>query len=97
MASPLDFLMSRTTDNAYERAEMCGAPPVVVHTPDATSYRAEYDLGDVVYLRVRNEAIKGLVTGLIVRPGGVVYLVVWGQDGRENAHYAMELHDQPEF
>lgn len=52
--------------------------------------------GDVVYLRVRETANPGMITGVLVRPGpSVQYGVTWS-DGHECYHYAEELtHERP--
>ena len=52
-----------------------------------------YELSDIVYLRVRSEKVKGMVTGYTFRPGSsAVYHVTWAL-GEESAHYAVELSD----
>jgi hypothetical protein len=103
--------MTRTTDDAYERAAghkgsrevydcqgklmAGGLPPVAVATPVAV-YRPDYDLGDVVYLRCRDEPMKGIITGIGIRPGSIYYNVRWS-NGQEEGHFALELQDHPEF
>lgn len=58
------------------------------------SIRTSFGLGGSVYLRARPERLEGLVTGLIVRPGSVAYVVAWG-DATESNHYDFELSDEP--
>lgn len=55
-----------------------------------------FALGAEVYLRTRNERLRGLVTGLIVRPGYTAYIVAWG-DASESNHFDFELADEPEI
>lgn len=52
--------------------------------------RARYDLGATVYLRCRDERLRGIVTDVRITPGDVVYAVTWG-NGCESTHYALEL------
>ncbi len=53
-----------------------------------------YDLTSTVYLRINREK-KGMVTGLTIRPGGVVlYLVTWGEGVEEKEHWGCELSDE---
>ncbi len=49
-----------------------------------------FEIGDVVFLRMREERIGGLVTRFAVGAGGVTYAVAWGT-GQETWHYALEL------
>jgi hypothetical protein len=49
-----------------------------------------YWIGDVVYLRTRDTRMSGIITGLNVRPGGVVYNVSW-HDGSDNWRHGLEL------
>lgn len=50
---------------------------------------ATYWFGDVVYLRIREERTRGMITGVNLRPGGVCYGVQW--PGEESFHYEFEL------
>lgn len=50
----------------------------------------DYAIGDVVYLKMRDDPIRGIVNGYHVRPESILYAVSWG-DGNESIHYAMEL------
>lgn len=54
--------------------------------------RVRYVFGDVVYLKVRTEKQPGMVTGIIVRPGGTTYGVTWNT-GLETNHYDFELSE----
>lgn len=49
-----------------------------------------YGLGDIVFLRVAEERIAGMVTSISVRPGHVIYMVSW-DGGLDTYHYEMEL------
>lgn len=46
--------------------------------------------GDRVYLRIREERVVGLVTGMQIRPNGVLYQVTWPNAG-DTHHYDFEL------
>lgn len=48
-------------------------------------------LGDFVYLRVRDDPVRGQVTGYDVAPGLLIYCVSWGPDATERRHYDFEL------
>jgi hypothetical protein len=54
----------------------------------------EYQLGQIVYLKVGD--MKGIVTGILTRPGTVLYFVGWS-DGGEGCHYEMELSESESF
>ncbi len=54
----------------------------------------EYQIGDVVYLRTAGEKAAGMITGYIIRSESMVYLVSWGDDHCETAHYPIELADE---
>lgn len=52
-----------------------------------------YWLGDTVYLRVRKECQRGIVTAVEVRPGGsILYRVSW--DDGETPHFDIELSSE---
>jgi hypothetical protein len=51
-----------------------------------------FELGQTVYLKVRNERLAGMVVDILVDPGGVMYGVTWS-GGEHSRHYAMELTD----
>lgn len=53
---------------------------------------AAYWISDLVYLRTRNERLSGMVTGVNIRPSGVLYAVTWG-NGSETYHWEFELSD----
>lgn len=58
----------------------------------------EFDIGDVVFLRVRSERWAGMVTAFTVKPHGIIYAVTW-EDGHELWHAAIELTTEfvPEY
>jgi hypothetical protein len=51
---------------------------------------AAYGFGDTVYLRMRSEQVRGMITGINIWPGGFAYNVTWA-NGTETRHYEMEL------
>ncbi len=53
---------------------------------------ARWDVGCVVYLKVAPEE-GGMVTGYIVRPNGLAYLITWG-DHEEATHWECELTEE---
>lgn len=55
-----------------------------------------FPLQATVYHRVR-PGVAGMVTGIIVRPTGLQYLVTWGEDLEEFTHYEIELTDEKTF
>lgn len=59
----------------------------------AAASSERFGLGDVVYLRV-DGARAGVVTGIMLRPGGRTYCVTW-DDLDERQHYAAELTVEP--
>lgn len=62
-----------------------------------TSIDVDHRIGDEVYHRMDPET-KGMVTGFIVRPVGIVYCVTWSDGvGEECHHYGMELTDEPNY
>jgi len=50
----------------------------------------KFDLGDFVYKRMAPDEL-GMITGILWRPHGVVYLVTWAGEEDENTHYDIEL------
>jgi hypothetical protein len=48
-----------------------------------------HDIGEVVYLRTDPDQYPRLVTGLEVRPDGVLYLL--SHAGAETKHYPLEI------
>lgn len=54
-----------------------------------SSDSVKFDLEEIVYLRTDDEA-KGMVTGIIYRPNGTMYIVAWGTENEQH-HYACEL------
>lgn len=60
-----------------------------------TQVRFPFDT--TVYHKMDPE-VGGLVTGILLRPEGILYLVAWGNDiGNEGQHFAMELTDEQSF
>lgn len=55
--------------------------------------KSKYEIGEVVYLRVRPEKNYGMVTGLSVRQSGITYAVTW-EDANEKWHYDCELSSE---
>lgn len=55
-----------------------------------TYYDIAHKIGDFVYLRARDEPIRGQVTGYHVRTVSVLYAITWGT-GSESSHYDFEL------
>lgn len=56
-----------------------------------------FTLGSTVYLRVNGER-RGMVTGHLYRPGGVLlYLVSWDEPVEEVQHWGCELSDERTF
>jgi hypothetical protein len=54
------------------------------------SVDVEFEIGEVVYLRCELDRAPGMVTGLTIRPGGLVYEISW-PSLRDSTHYAIEL------
>ncbi len=51
----------------------------------------DFKIGDPVYLKCRDEPVRGLVTGYYVMPSDLLYIVAWGNTGNEQRHYGIEL------
>ena len=55
-------------------------------------------LASTVYLRINTEARRGMVTGHVFRPGGVIqYLITWDEPAEEQEHWACELTDEKAY
>ncbi len=50
-----------------------------------------YNLGDIVFLRTRDERSPGMVTRFSVTRNGVTYGICWGKTGTETWHFDYEL------
>ncbi len=50
----------------------------------------DFPIGSFVYLRMRDEPLRGMVVGYNVRPDHVLYAVTWG-NGQDTYHFAVEL------
>lgn len=76
-------------------------PPNRRHMSNLRKIKVElwHAIGEIVYLRVRDEQIKGMVTAAHVFESGITYSVCWGDDGNETSHYAFELTSEfsPDF
>lgn len=59
-----------------------------------TTYTPIFDIGEVVGLKINGlkvgDQAPGMVTGYLIRPGWIGYLVTWGA-GNETTHYDIEL------
>lgn len=55
--------------------------------------KTKYQLGQRIYHVLNGDDSVGIVTGILLRPAGVVYFVVW-KDKLESAHYDFELSDE---
>ena len=60
-------------------------------TPPLRKIRSAFWLGDIVYLRVRDERVRGMVTTVLVYSSGQSYGVTWGDSVEEVTHQEMEL------
>lgn len=62
------------------------------------TFTAPYGLGDVVYLRLRDEPQRGMVTRVEFRGSGAFFEVSWGS-AISSWHYAIELSSEfvPDF
>lgn len=63
--------------------------PRTAHTIDTAFW-----LGDVVYRRVDRDNDPGIVTGVHIRPAGVLYSVQFPNEG-EDSFYEITLSDTP--
>ena len=52
----------------------------------------KFKIGDAVYLQTDNEQQKRLVTGINIRPSGLVYVLNCGTT--ESDHYELEISEQ---
>jgi len=55
-----------------------------------------FSIGQIVYLKIKAE-VPGMVTGILVRPTGPLFLVTWSSDMTERYHYAVELTAEKSF
>ena len=60
---------------------------------DIDMLQAKYKLGEPVYLTTDPDQIERIVTGIIHRPHGIVYIVALV--GAETYHYDIELSREP--
>jgi hypothetical protein len=57
-------------------------------------YSPEFELGQAVFHRTVSDQRAGMVTGIQIRPGTILYLVVWPNNLDERYHYGIELSAQ---
>ena len=50
-----------------------------------------YDYGEIVYLKIRPEKVKGMVTGYHLNYNAVMIAVTWADTCQEIRHYEFEL------
>jgi hypothetical protein len=55
----------------------------------------KFELEEIVFLRIDEES-KGIVTGIIFRPTGIMYMVTWGISNEQH-HYEGELTREKSF
>ena len=63
-----------------------------IHLGDQV-YDCTHKLGAFIYLRVRDESIRGQVTGYRLSPGLLAYVVTWPHG--DSSHYDFELSTSP--
>lgn len=56
----------------------------------------QFELGEIVFPVAGPDAWTGQVTGIMFRPGVVVYFVTW-DDLQERRHYGLELTREKTF
>lgn len=49
----------------------------------------KYALGDIVWLKTDREEIPRMISGLVIRPTGILYTLACGE--KEGTHYDIEL------
>ena len=54
--------------------------------------KANYNIGDYVYLKTDIDQYKRLVTGYTVRTDGILYLLSFGSE--ETSHHELEISDE---
>ena len=64
----------------------------------ARDVQTAYWFGDVVFHRIKEEKVRGMITGINLKPVGATFLVMWA-DGKELWHFDFELTNEylPEF
>jgi hypothetical protein len=70
--------------------------PVSARSPLEILADQEHGVGDIVYHRAQSLPQSGIVTGILIRMQGIIYLVVWGQDLAERYHFPIELCREPQ-
>jgi hypothetical protein len=64
---------------------------------DPRVIRLDYLIGTVVYLKVAENQVAGMVTGVGINPSGAVYYITWGDTRTSTPHYACELTTERPF
>lgn len=60
-------------------------------TKKEITFKVDFELGDIVFLRTCSDRECGMVTVLqLTGDGGIIYGIAWGNDSY-STHYAMEL------
>lgn len=59
------------------------------------SYKFKYDLGDIVYLITDPDQLERMVTGIRIRPSGVIYSIT--HSTLETDHYDIELSSKKDM
>jgi hypothetical protein len=63
--------------------------------PAPRCIRFKYMIEDLVYFRIGDPLIFGMVTNVSLQSTGVVYQVVWADTRAESSHYEFELMPVP--
>lgn len=50
-----------------------------------------YDFGEIVYLKIRSERVKGMVTGYYINHSTLMIAITWADTLHEIHHYPFEL------
>ena len=57
--------------------------------------KTKYDIGHVVFLITDSEQKSRLITGILIRPSGVVYYLISGDS--ETQHYDLEIAKEKNY
>jgi hypothetical protein len=49
----------------------------------------DFDIGDIVYLKTDIDQYQRMVTGIVIRPSGIVYILAIAE--MESDHFAFEI------
>lgn len=55
-----------------------------------------YDIGEAVYLITDEDQLKHIITGIVVRPQGIMYELSYGSE-RPTVHYDIEISNEKTF